>query len=143
MQWRPGPGAGFTTGTPWLRLAADAETRNVECQAGDPDSVLATYRRVLAFRRTSAALRRGSMTRLDSGDPDVLAWRRGSGDDELLVLVSFVGEPRRIALGGIAGSGNGGWTPRVGTHRVPAAAGPDGTIALRPDEAVVLGRSRP
>jgi alpha-glucosidase len=140
MQWRPGPGAGFTTGTPWLRLAPDAETRNVECASGDPDSVLATYRRVLAFRRTSEALQRGPMTRVESGNPDVLAWRRGSGDGELVVLVSFVGEPRRIALGAIV---EGAWRPRVGSHREPAAVGPDGTIELRPDEAVVLGRARP
>jgi alpha-glucosidase len=138
MQWRPGPGAGFTTGTPWLRLAPDADTRNVECASGDPDSVLATYRRLLAFRRTSAALRRGSMTRIDSGDPDVLAWRRGTGNDELVVLVSFVGAPRRIALDAIVGPG---WTALVGSHRAPAAVGADGTLELRPDEAVVLGRS--
>ena len=37
MPWRTGPGAGFTTGKPWLPLPPDAETRNVEAQAADPD----------------------------------------------------------------------------------------------------------
>src|SRR3954452_19791017 len=138
MQWRPGPGAGFTTGRPWLRLAPDADTRNVERHAADPDSVLATYRRILAFRRTSPALRTGSMRRVESGDRDVLAWTRGAGDERLLVLVNFVGETRRVDVRAAAGDG---WTARVGTQREPAVVAADGVLTLRPDEAVILGRA--
>src|SRR4029079_19484725 len=137
MQWRPGPGAGFTTGRPWLRLAPDADARNVEVQSANPDSVLPAYKRLLAFRRTAPALRGGGMTRVDSGDGDVLAWTRGEGGDQLLVVVSFVGEPRRIDVGSIAG---GAWTRRVGSHREPASVGSDGIVELRPDEAIIFGR---
>jgi alpha-glucosidase len=135
MQWRPGPGAGFTTGRPWLRVAPDADRRSVAVESVDPDSVFAAYRRLLTFRAQAAALQMGSMERVDSGDPDVLAWTRTGGGQRLLVLVSFVGEPRRIV---IAGPGAGRWTPRVGTHRDPAAVGDDGSVMLRPDEAVIL-----
>jgi alpha-glucosidase len=135
MQWRAGRGAGFTTGRPWLRLAADADGRNVERQATDPDSVLATYGRLLAFRATSDALRTGSMERLDSGDPDVLAWTRTAGAERLLVIVSFVAEPRSIRVGELAA---GPWVARTGTHREPAIVGPDGILRLRPDESVIL-----
>ena len=138
MQWAPDPGAGFTTGRPWLRLAPDAGTRNVAIEKGDPDSVLAAYRRLILFRRTSAALQHGVMRRLPSGDADVLAWTRGDGPDQLLVLVSFVGEPRRIDLNALA---PGRWAAQVGTHREPASPESDGSIALRPDEAVILGRA--
>jgi alpha-glucosidase len=137
MQWTRGPNAGFTTGRPWIRLAPDAATRNVQTQVDDPDSVLATYRRLLAFRLRADALRRGSMTRLASGDPDVLAWTRGSGDGTLLVLVSFVGEERSIDLRGID---PGHWTPRVGTHRELPRIDDNGRLQLRPDEALILGR---
>jgi alpha-glucosidase len=137
MQWRSGPGAGFSTGRPWLRLARDADRRNVERQAGDPDSVLAAYRRLLAFRRTSAALRTGSMTRLESGTSDVLAWTRGDGDDQLLVLVNFVDAVRPVDVGAIA---SGPWVAKVGSHREPAGADAAGVLTLRPDEAVILGR---
>jgi alpha-glucosidase len=139
MQWRPGPGAGFTTGRPWLRLAPDADRRNVQVQDADPDSVLAAYRRLLDFRRTAPALRRGTMERLDSGTADVLAWTRGDGADRLLVLISFVGEPRRVDAGRLDG---GGWTARVGSHRDPASPDADGFLELRPDEALILGRGR-
>ncbi|HZC31909.1 MAG TPA: alpha-amylase family glycosyl hydrolase [Candidatus Bathyarchaeia archaeon] len=138
MQWDDGPNAGFTTGRPWLRLAPDGTTRNVAKQSADPDSVLAAYRRLLAFRRTSAALQRGAMNRLDSGDPDVLAWTRGSGDETILVLVSFVGEERAIHVGALAG---GRWAAQVGTHRELPTVDAAGLLRLRPDEAVILTRN--
>jgi alpha-glucosidase len=134
MQWDGGPGAGFTAGRPWLRLAPDAAARNVAAQTGDPDSVLATYRRLLAYRRTSAPLRRGSMKRLESGAPDVLAWTRTAGDESVLVLVNFVAEDRLVDLAGVA---PGRWVPVVGTHRrLPESAA--GGLRLRPDEGVIL-----
>ena len=98
---------------------------------------LAAYRRLLAFRRTSAALQRGAMNRLDSGDPDVLAWTRGSGDETILVLVSFVGEERAIEVGALAG---GHWAGRVGTHRELPTVDGAGRLRLRADEAVILTR---
>ena len=138
MQWTGGPGAGFTTGRPWLRLAPDAATRNVAAQATDRESVLATYLRLLTFRRTTGALHRGAMRRLDSGDPDVLAWTRGAGQEALLILVNFVGEERAIDLGAVA---PGGWRAQVGTHRDPAERDARGRLVLRRDEGVILARA--
>jgi alpha-glucosidase len=138
MQWTDGPNAGFTTGRPWLRLAGDAAERNVMRQAKDTDSVLSTYRRLLGFRRTAGGLQRGSMQRLDSGDADVLAWLRGTGDETLLVVVSFVGEERTVDVGSIA---PGPWTSRVGTHREPSTIDAAGRLSLRPDEALILSRA--
>ncbi len=135
MQWTAGEGAGFTTGRPWLRLAPDAAQRNVAAQAGDPDSVLATYRRLLTYRRTATALRSGAMERLESGVADVLAWTRTGGGQTLLVVVSFGDEPRRVDIGALGG---GRWIARIGSHRAPAAVGPDGILELRPDEALIL-----
>ncbi len=129
-----GPGRASRRGRPWLRLAPDAATRNVAVQTGDPDSVLATYQRLLAYRRESPPLRRGSMTRLESGAADVLAWTRTAGDESLLVLVNFVGQDRTVDLAAVA---PGRWMPLVGTHRSLPETGPDG-LRLRPDEAVIL-----
>ncbi len=139
MQWKRGPGAGFTTGRPWIRLAPDADRRNVEVQADDPDSVLAAYHRLLIFRRTAPALQHGAMNRLDAGVPDVLAWTRAGGGERLLVVVNFSGEPRQVDAGAIAG---GPWEARVGTHEPPAALGADGLLDLRADEAVILSGDR-
>ncbi len=135
MQWTAGEGAGFSSGRPWLRLAPDAAERNVATQAGNPDSVLAAYRRLLAYRRTSPALRSGAMERLESGSPDVVAWTRRGGGQDILIVVNFVGEARRLDVGALGG---GRWTARIGSHREPATVGPDGSLELRADEAVIL-----
>jgi alpha-glucosidase len=135
MQWRRGGNAGFTTGRPWLRLAADADRRNVAVQETDPDSTLSAYRRLLRFRQTAPGLRIGAMERRDSGDPDVLAWTRTGDGQRLLVLVNFVGEGRRIDIADVA---PGVWLARVGTQRDLPSVGPDGRLDLRPDEALIL-----
>jgi len=136
MQWTGEAGAGFSTARPWLRLGPDYRDRNVARQQDDPESVLACYRRVIAYRRTVAALQRGTMTRVGAEVDDVIAWVREAGAERLLVVVSFVGEPRTLDLAAIAGGSR--WVARVGTHRDPAAPDARGRLTLRPDEAVIL-----
>ncbi len=138
MQWTSAPGAGFTTGRPWLRLAPDAAARNVERQLPDPDSVFSCYRRILAFRRSAPALQRGSMERLDAGVGDVLAWTRTGDGQHLLVVVNFVAEPRVVDVAAMAGSDGGRWAVRVGSSRNPVEPDEQGHLRLGPDEAVVL-----
>jgi alpha-glucosidase len=99
IPWRPGPGAGFTTGEPWLPLIAEADTLNVETQAADPRSTLSFARRVAALRAATPALQLGAQRTLDAG-PDVLAWERGDG--ELIAAVNFARAPRPLALAGDA-----------------------------------------
>ena len=75
MQWDATPHAGFTTGRPWLPVAPDAATVNVAPQRDDPASMLALYRRLLAFRRARPALSIGSYEPVEATD-DVLAYAR-------------------------------------------------------------------
>ncbi len=62
-----GPGAGFTTGEPWLPFVEDAERLCVAAQEEDPDSTLNLARRVLAVRRATPALQTGTQRLLDAG----------------------------------------------------------------------------
>ena len=64
MPWTAGPGAGFTTGRPWLRLGADAATRNVEAQAADPARSCRSTGGSWPLRAATPALQVG-----DSGAP--------------------------------------------------------------------------
>ena len=95
MPWEPpsqaGPGAGFTTGVPWLPLVADAEELCVRVQEEDPDSTLQLTRRIAALRSRVPALSGGAQYTLDAG-PGVLAWVREEGRDRYLVAVSFAPE---------------------------------------------------
>src|SRR3954447_22202583 len=99
IPWRPpsaaGPGAGFTTGEPWLPLVADAEAPNAESQAADARSTLALARRLAALRRETPALQVGSQRTVDLR-ADVLAWVREDGAERLLCAVNFAPEPVAI-----------------------------------------------
>jgi len=97
MQWNAGPGGGFTAGTPWLPLV-DAETRNVATQAADPGSLLSLYRRLIAARRASPALARGTHRSIFGVAPEVLAWVRELKDERLLVLLNTGDEARDCDL---------------------------------------------
>jgi alpha-glucosidase len=79
MQWRSGPGAGFTDAPErsWLPIG-DADACNVEAQRGDPGSVLHLCRDLIALRRTRADLRGGAYELVRASD-GVWAWRRGTG----------------------------------------------------------------
>lgn len=88
MQWSAAAHAGFTTATPWLRLADDWATHNVEAQSRDPGSMLALYRRLIALRRAQPALNQGNHEALESGG-EVLAYARNSEGQRLVVLLNF------------------------------------------------------
>lgn len=51
MQWSDAPQAGFTEGTPWLRVNPNYKTINAAVEQDDPDSVLNFYRRLIALRK--------------------------------------------------------------------------------------------
>ena len=52
MQWKDAPQAGFTSGTPWLKVNDNYPVINVEKGEGQPDSVLHYYRKLIALRKS-------------------------------------------------------------------------------------------
>jgi alpha-glucosidase len=92
VPWRPpsaaGPGAGFTTGEPWLPIVAGAEALNAETQAADPRSALALTRRLAALRRATPALQTGAQRMVEAGE-GLLAWERDGAGGRLLCVVNF------------------------------------------------------
>jgi alpha-glucosidase len=88
MQWDGSPGAGFSTETPWLPLVDPADA-NVADQLADPGSLLSLYRRLIAARRKGAALANGGHRSIFGLAEDVLAWRRDTDEEQLLVLVNM------------------------------------------------------
>jgi alpha-glucosidase len=124
LPWTAEPGHGWATPDPWLPFPPEAAIRSVEQQQADEDSILWLYKRLLAARRASAALRHGSFTWLDSS-PDVLAYERRDGDDRRVVLVNQGPVPAAVPV-------LGDWEVELASDGISTAA------ALAPDAAVVL-----
>lgn len=91
MQWDASPGAGFTTGEPWLPLSTDHAARNVEALSADPRSILTLYRRLLALRRNTPALSAGDYRAIRS-EGAALGFRRIGAQEEIAVLLNLGAE---------------------------------------------------
>jgi alpha-glucosidase len=138
MPWSAGPGAGFTTGRPWLRIGPDSETRNVAAQLADPGSVLALYRRLTALRAELPALQVGEFELLPSAGTGLVAYTRTTPDQTLLVVLNL-GHERAAWRVPDAPAGRCWLTVLVsaGEPSAPAPfAGPD--VTLEADEARIL-----
>ena len=103
MQWSAARHAGFAPPDAeelWLPVASDYETVNVDAALADPDSLLNLYRRLLAYRKTSAALREGRYESISPAEipAQCLAYLRQVDDDRLFVALSFSPEPMDVAL---------------------------------------------
>ena len=53
MQWSGEKNAGFTAGTPWLKVNPNYVTVNAATQEQDPNSVLSYYKQLLALRKSA------------------------------------------------------------------------------------------
>ena len=87
------PGHGFTDGTPWLPFGPDASAQAVDRQESDPDSVLSTYRRLLARRRALLPVLGDALAWLEAPD-EVLAVRRGP----LVAVLNTAAEPVELVV---------------------------------------------
>ncbi len=88
------PGFGFTTGSPWEAFAEDAATSSIASQAGDPDSLLAHYRRLIHLREGHPALGpTGTLTPLVASERTVYAvLRHDPVGGRSIVVVSNLGD---------------------------------------------------
>jgi len=131
MQWTSGPGGGFTTGTPWMRLGPGADHLNVELESKDPRSVLSWYRQLIALRRATPALRLGSFRAWFDRPGSILAYTRALDGQAASVLLNFSRFSGSVEL-------------PAGSHRVLASTHRDaggtlsGKLKLLGDEALVL-----
>ncbi|MEO8252518.1 MAG: alpha-amylase family glycosyl hydrolase [Chloroflexota bacterium] len=104
MQWDASATGGFTSGTPWLALV-DPATRNVADEWGDPGSLLSFYRRLLALRRGSEALRHGALTLVRDVPPEILGWTRQAGGERLLLIANMGDEAATVDASSIPTNG--------------------------------------
>ena len=135
MPWGAGANAGFTTADePWLPLADGYETANVARQAADPGSTLNLYRKLIALRQATPALRYGSLALVDDVPETVLAYRRRDGDDCWIILINFAGEEAVVDIADVAAQ----VVLHVSTAFTEIASPDVRQIPLKPHESLLL-----
>ena len=98
MQWTAGPNAGFTTGTPWMRVNPNYTAINAEAALADPASVFYTYQKLIALRKANPVFAAGDFKLLCPGDTQVFAYLRRGGGQTMLVAANLSGQDAAFAL---------------------------------------------
>jgi oligo-1,6-glucosidase len=89
FQWDATPNAGFTTGTPWIKVNPDHVFINQQAQDADPHSVLNYFRALVRMRKERPELVYGHYTLYDEEHTKVYAYTRILGKDGLLIVMNF------------------------------------------------------
>ncbi len=89
FQWNAEKNAGFTSGTPWLKINPNYTTINVDAQENDSNSVLTYFKKIVALRKNSPAIIYGSYKLYDEMNPNVFSYTRTFNAEKYLVLLNF------------------------------------------------------
>jgi len=92
VRWTGDTRAGFTTGTPWIKVDPDLPGFSVAEQEDDDESPLRWTRRLSELRRASPALRSGSLDWLEAG-PQILCFERGRDAERWRIILNWSDEP--------------------------------------------------
>ena len=93
VQWSHGPGAGFTSGTPWFTINPNYVKINAHDQEKKPCSVLNFYRSCLALRKSEETLLWGTYREYFRRHPKLFMYERSYKGEVILVVCSFSDRP--------------------------------------------------
>jgi oligo-1,6-glucosidase len=89
MQWDASEQAGFTTGTPWIRVNPNYKDINVANAIPDPNSIFHYYKKLIRLRRENPVIVYGSYDLLLASHEEIYAFTRTLDKDRLLVVLNF------------------------------------------------------
>jgi oligo-1,6-glucosidase len=96
MPWDDGPNAGFSTGTPWIKLNPNWREVNARQALADESSVFHHYRRLIALRKTHPIVVHGRYDLLLPEHPQIFAYTRTLGEQNLLVVCNVSDQTPRF-----------------------------------------------
>lgn len=102
MQWSDADHAGFTTGTPWLKVNPNYTSINVKDQLDDPDSVRSFYKKLIALRKApefKETVVYGTLEPYLEEQHNLMAYYR-KADKTLLVIGNYQKEAQEVKLPG-------------------------------------------
>lgn len=99
MQWSKENNAGFTTGTPWLKVNKNYKHINVEQAINDENSILYYYKKLINLRRENDVIKYGDYKLILEEHPEIFAYTRSWNEDNILVICNFYGNTINVFLG--------------------------------------------
>ena len=103
FQWDDSANAGFTTGTPWLKVNPNYTKINAKDQIDRPDSIFNWYKSLIALRKSPEykdVIVYGEVVPYKEEQKNLLAYYRKGTDKTLLVTANYQNEPQDLELPG-------------------------------------------
>ena len=98
MQWDASRNAGFTTGTPWLKVNPNYPAINVTQALADNNSVFYYYQKLIRLRKEHPVFVYGAYDLILDDDEAIYAFTRTLETDRLLVILNFTQNAPVFAL---------------------------------------------
>ena len=98
MQWDASENAGFTTGTPWLKVNPNYPAINVTQALADNNSVFYYYQKLIRLRKEHPVFVYGAYDLILDDDEAIYAFTRTLETDRLLVILNFTQNAPVFAL---------------------------------------------
>ncbi|MFP4943440.1 alpha,alpha-phosphotrehalase [Staphylococcus pseudintermedius] len=92
MQWNDEAHAGFTTGTPWIEVANNYNTVNVEAAMADPESILYMYKKLIQLRHEHDIVTYGEVVPRYLDHPQLFVYERRYQGDTWLIIANMTSE---------------------------------------------------
>lgn len=89
LQWDSTENAGFTAGTPWLKLNPNYKDINVKQALEDENSIFYYYQKLIKLRKENAVMIYGDINLLCKDDENIFAYIRSFNSEKLLVVLNF------------------------------------------------------
>jgi len=96
MQWDSSVSAGFSTGTPWIKVNEDYKKVNVQQSLQQKNSMMNTYKALIALRNKEKCLQYGSYQNLEFNQ-DQIRFTREYNADKITVIINF-GEETELKI---------------------------------------------
>ena len=96
MQWDASLNAGFSTGTPWLKVGKSYKDINVEKEMDGP--IFTFYKELIRLRKEMPIISEGSYLPALEDSQEIYAFERHIDGQKLLVLNHFYGSEVEVAI---------------------------------------------
>lgn len=98
MQWNDKENAGFTTGTPWLKVNPNYKEINVEQAIKDSKSIYHYYKKLINLRKQEEALIYGSYNLILEDHDQIYAYTRTLNNETFLIITNLFNEEAHFVL---------------------------------------------
>lgn len=98
VQWDDTENAGFTSGTPWMKVNPNYKEINVAEALADPDSVYYFYKQLIQLRKKHEVMVYGDYKELFEDHQEIYSFIRELGDEKWLVLLNISEQQVQITL---------------------------------------------